>query len=218
MPPKAWPFFIMLFLIFAAPGLFAQEEEEPSEPPPIDTEWFEFQTTVYVRGDRTFTIGLGTIFPTFFGGDIVDNNHNLFVVGGTGSLSFNYFLSPHVFVGAELGGMFSRTLARNMLFMIPFGGRIGYQFLLGRFEFPVSLMVGGVPTMYMEHRHFGLIVQPAAAVFWRFNQDWSFGLNTAWWFAPQWSRERREEGILVVPARTTFGNFAVLTLAARYHF
>ena len=210
MLPRFWPFFLTLFLILPISGLFAQEEDPP-EPPPIDIEWFE-ETTLYSRGDRTFTISLGTIFPTVFWGDIERDQHNLSSVGGTGSLAFNYFLTPHIFIGGELSGMFLSTRGQNMLYIIPFGFRIGYQFVHRRFEFPISVMVGGAPQMRLEDRYFGLIIKPGASAFWRFNADWSFGLNAVWWFVPQWPSP--QHGI----RHNAYGNFMVVTLAARYHF
>jgi len=211
MLPRTWPFFLILFLLFSVPGLFAQEEQDPPEPPPFEIEWFD-DATLYTRGDRTFTISLGMIFPTYFGGAVENNRHNL-SPGGTGSLAFNFFLSPHIFIGGELAGMFAATRGRNMLYIIPFGLRLGYQFVFRRFEFPISVMVGGAPQMYLEDRYFGLIVKPGVAAFWRFNQDWSFGLNATWWFLPQWPRT--QHGVSHDPA---FANFFVATLSARYHF
>ena len=211
---RAWSFLVLLFLIFPIPVLFAQEEAP--ELPPIDIEWLD-DVTVYTRGDRTFTITLGTIFPTVFWGDEAEDrdgglsrfDHNI-NMGGTGTLAFNFFLSPNIFIGGELTGMFASTQARNMLYIIPFGFRIGYQFVMGSFEFPISLMVGAAPQMYLENNYFGLIMKPGASVFWRFNADWSFGLNAVWWFVPQW--RPRDNG------PRAFGNFITATLSARYHF
>ena len=205
---RTWALLLLLFFLLAVPGLFAQEEQEP---PPFDIDWIDFEATVYARGDRTFTISLGMIFPTVFSGPgIVENNHHL-SPGGTGSLSFNYFLTPNIFVGGELSGMFSATRGGHMLFAIPFGVRAGYQFVYRRFEFPISLMVGAAPQMMLEYRYFGLAVKPGVAAFWRFNADWSFGLNAVWWFLPQWASRDEID-------RSVFANFMVATLSARYHF
>ena len=208
MLSRTLSFFLMFFLILPVMGLFAQEEQDPPEPHQIDIEWFG-EAALYSRGDRTFTITLGTIFPTVFLGAVENNRHNL-SIGGTGSLAFNYFLSSHIFIGGELGGMFAATRGQNMLYIIPFGFRVGYQFVFRQFEFPISVMVGGANQMRLEDRHFGLIVQPGASMFWRFNADWSFGLNAVWWFLPQWP---------TAGARyNAFGNFLAATLSARYHF
>ena len=215
MPLRALVFFLA-FLFFATSGLFSQEEEDDIEPPPIDTEWFDFDITGYDRGDRTFTISMGTIFPTVFdidrGPSHSPRDHNFRVVGGTGSLAFNYFLSPNIFVGGELGGMFLATRGERMFFMVPFGVRVGYQFVHHRFEFPISVLVGGAPQMMQDQRYFGFITQVSASGFWRFNADWSFGLNTVWWIVPQ--RPGRQDGLV----HNAIGNFLTVTLAARYHF
>jgi hypothetical protein len=125
-----------------------------------------------------------------------------------GSLAFNYFLGPHLFLGGELGGMFAGTRGENMLYIVPFGIRVGYQFILKRFEFPLTLMVGGAPQKYLDKGYFGLIVKPGAAGFFRFNPDWSFGLNANWWMVPEWPKN----------GKNVLGNFLEITLSARYHF
>ena len=192
-------------------SLFAQEEDieqdEIQDEPHIESDWIHFDTDLYTRGDKNFVITLGVILPAFFAGNIDDQGHGL-SVGGTGSLAFNYFLGPNLFIGGEFSGMFAGTRGENMLFMIPFGLRIGYQFLWRRFEFPISLMIGGVPTRKLEEGYFGFIMKPGASAFWRFNPDWSFGLNTVWWFVPQWPKD----------GKNAYGNFIELTVSARYHF
>jgi hypothetical protein len=200
-------FFTLIFMgaIFTAA---AQEEDsgEAEGEPPLDTDWSYLDVALYSRGDKTFVITVGTIFPVLFIDDAGVLDNKMDVLGGAGSLAFNYFFNSHLFVGGEIGGMFVGTRGENYLFIVPIGARIGYQFVMNRFEFPLSLMVGGAPQQYLEKNHLGLFLKPEASVFWRFNAGWSFGLNTAWWFVPQWSSHR------------VFGNFVELSLSARYHF
>jgi hypothetical protein len=66
--------------------------------------------------------------------------------------------------------------------------------------------VGFAPQTYLEKKYLGFFVKPGVSAFWRFNPDWSFGLNAAWWWVPQWA------------ARTVHGNFLELSVSARYHF
>ncbi|MDR1057922.1 MAG: hypothetical protein LBL43_00065 [Treponema sp.] len=202
----------LMFFTILLP-LYAQEEDGEEESPPEiiteDPDWEGLAPTLYSEGDKTFIITLGLLLPTYFGGDSISGNrHNLRPLGGTGSLAFNYFMSPHIFWGVELGGMFLGTRGENMFFMVPFGLRVGYQFIFRRFEFPLTLMIGGAPQKYLEKGYFGFILKPEAAVFWRFNPDWSFGFNTNWWFVPQ----RPKNG------KNAIGNFIELTFSARYHF
>jgi hypothetical protein len=197
-------FFLALLggLVFPAA---AQEGEDDSGGLPIESDWSGISSDAYSPGDKIFTISLGVLFPTVFIGEegILDNKVKM---GGAGSLAYNYFLTSHIFVGGEIGGMFAPTVGKNMLYMIPMGVRVGYQFVVSRFEFPLSLMVGVAPQKYIGEGFFGLFAKPSGSVFWRFNPEWSFGLNAAWWFVPQWAE------------KTAYGNFLELTLAARYHF
>jgi hypothetical protein len=173
---------------------------------PIESDWPEAMPDLYSRGDKIFGISIGPVFPTVFiheDGGIKGGNIG---VGGNGSLRYTYFFDGHLFIGGEIGGMFAQTKAENFLFLVPMGMRMGYQFILKRFEFPLSLLIGFAPQTYLEKNYFGLFVKPSASAFWRFNPDWSFGLNAAWWWVPQWSDN------------TVHGNFLELTLCARYHF
>ena len=197
--------FLIFFLLLLGQSVFAQEDAYPEEEPGPD--WGSIASSPYTFGDRNFIISLGVLIPTFFGGDIENNEHGL-RLGGTGSLAFNYFLNSNFFVGGELAGSFSGTRGGNMLYMVPFGVRAGFQFLLHRFEFPVSVMLGGIASRYLDRGYFGLIVKPSASAYWRFSPEWSFGLNSAWWFVPQWPRNGNK----------VYGNFMELTLSARYHF
>jgi hypothetical protein len=198
-------------LTLAGLPLYAQEDgdEKPgSEVPPIESDWNVYMPDLYARGDKTFVISLGILIPTVFTGYGLHGDPHNINLGGMGSLAFNYFLGSHLFVGGELGGMFASTLGENMLFMVPFGFRVGYQFLLGRFEFPLSILIGAVPTKYLDQDYLGLIIKPGASGFFRFNSDWSFGLNANWWMVPQWPKD----------GENVLGNFLEITLSARYHF
>jgi len=206
---RALSLLFILFFAFSGLNLAAQEdigpEENPDEAPP-DSEWEEIVTAPFSAGDRNFTITLGVVIPVLFSG--IDNNQHGLSIGGTGSLAFNYFVTQNIFVGAELSGMFASTRGGNMLYIIPIGVRLGYQFWYGRFEFPVSLMIGAAPQRYLEKGYFGPILKPGASVFWRFNPEWSFGFNSLWWLIPEWPKNGND----------SIGNFVELTLSARYHF
>lgn len=188
--------------------LSAQEAEEPEVEVPIDSDWSDMMPSLYARGDQTLNISLGVLFPMFFVGTtgVLDNKVSL---AGTFSLAYTYFLSSHLFVGGEFDLMAAGTLGKNMLYMVPFGFRTGYQAVVGRFEFPVSITVGAAPQKYLEEGYFGFFMKAMASGFFRFNVNWSFGLNTAWWWVPEWTQES---------AKDVQGHFLELTLAARYHF
>ena len=195
----------MLFIFSSGLNLFSQENDG-EDLPDIDSVWIDTVSEPYSRGDTTFTLTLGVLLPAYFSG--IENNYHGLSLGGTGTLAFNYFLTSHFFMGGELSGTFSSSRRGNMLYMVPFGVKAGYQFLLGRFEFPVSLFIGAASQSYIEKNYLGIMLKPGASVFWRFNADWSFGLNAAWWFVPQWPKN----------GYNVNGNFIELTLSARYIF
>jgi hypothetical protein len=183
------------------------EGDENADLPALPV-WDGIPFSGYTRGDKTFNISLGILPSLFFtsSGKTLDNHIKL---GGAGSLSYNYFLNSRMFIGGVLQGSFSQTLGKNFLYMIPIGATFGYQFVLRRFEFPLSVTVGGVTVQYLTFNGYWLFIKPQASGFFRFNSDWSFGLNIAWWFAPQWTK---------VPEKNASGHFLEVTLSARYHF
>jgi hypothetical protein len=204
-------FFVFLSAVLLFP-LAAQDSEENEGAGegipelPIESDWPDVMPDLYSRGDKIFGISIGPILPTVFIHEDGGVKEGKIGLGGGGSLAYTYFFNAHIFIGGELGGMFAFTKAENALFIVPMGMRVGYQFILGRFEFPLSLLVGFAPQTYLEKNYLGFFVKPSASAFWRFNPDWSFGLNAAWWWVPQWAD------------RTVHGNFLELTLSARYHF
>jgi hypothetical protein len=195
---------VVLLFPLAAQDFGGDEDGSPELP--IESDWPDVMPDLYSRGDKIFSISLGPVLPTAFIHESGGLKEGKISVGGSGSLGYAYFFNSHVFLGGELGGMVSVTRAENALFIVPMGLRLGYQFVLGRFEFPLSLLVGFAPQSYLEKKFFGLFIKPSVSAYWRFNPDWSFGLNAAWWWVPQWS------------SRTVYGNFLELSITARYHF
>jgi len=199
---------ILIIIMFSCVfSLYAQYDNEPEDNPDEEApEWIDIISAPFSKGDKNFVISLGGIFPTVFTG-VVDNQHGL-SIGGCGSLALNYFFTDRFFIGGEIMGMFAGTRAGNMLYIIPFGLRVGYQFWYKRFEFPISILIGAAPQRYVGKDYFGLILKPGVSAFWRFNTDWSFGLNGEWMFVPEWPKN----------GNNAIGNFLELTLSARYHF
>jgi len=197
---------IFLMLIGFPILLFAQDGDDPA----VEPDWDFYTADLYTRGDQTFNISLGTVFPTVFVNQGKKIPHNFKPpVGGTGSLSYNYFLNSHIFVGGEIGGMFLSTLGGNTLYIIPVGIRGGYQFNFWRLEFPLALTVGMTWHRYLNMAYYGFYMKGGGSVFFRFNTDWSFGLNANWFWLPEWTED---------PKKNVDGNVIDLTLSARYHF
>jgi hypothetical protein len=193
---------ILLILLIGMPILLTAQQND-------DPEW-DYYDDFNTRGDQTFIISLGTVFPTIFrsGGSTIDPKLTP-PVGGTGSLAYNYYFFKQFFAGVEVSGMFIRTLGSNTLYLIPIGIRGGFQYSFNRFEFPVTGVFGMVFHRYLNDGYFGLYLKGGAAAFYRVTNYWSFGINADWLWFPQWTGEKE---------KNVYGNFVDLTLSARYHF
>jgi hypothetical protein len=175
---------------------------------PITSEWGGMPLTGYTRGDKLFNINVGIIIPLFFLSASGDLMLNKLYAGGILSLAYHYFLNSNLFFGAILQWGFAQTLGENFLYLVPIGVTLGYQFVVNRFEFPVSITLGGMSEQYLTYNGYWPFLKPQAACFFRFNSNWSFGINTAWFLVPQWSN---------TPEKDATGNFMEITLSARYH-
>jgi len=185
------------------------EEGTLNENTPITSNTGKIRFSNYANGDKNFCITLGVLFPlarTFPHQDTDTKNIN---IGGTGSLSYTYFLTPLFFIGGEIQGSFTSTIGKNWLFMFPIGLKGGVQFVYKSFEFPLSLAVGMAPQSYTDQTIMGMYLKPSVSAFYRINSDWSFGMNTAYWLVSEWPKDHNYDA---------YGHFIELTLTARYHF
>jgi hypothetical protein len=200
---KAIAFFLIVFCLYPTFG----QDEDADEDIPIE-EWDVGTPSLYSSGEQNFSFSVGVVQPMFFNGEDGRAAKNV-NTGYSLLIAYNYYLAPHFFLGGEISGMFATTLGENMLYIVPFGLRVGYEFVFNRFELPVSLMFGAATQKYLETDYFGFFLKPTVSFFFRFNPDWSFGLNTAWWIVPEWTSESRKD---------MTGHFLEITLSAKYHF
>ena len=199
--------FLLLFGL--AFQLAAQEEDNdsyPEEEEPVLI-WDFFEPDQYMAGDQVLNISAGIIFPTIFTGSGMEGNPSNLKLGGMGNISYSFFLTPNWFVGGEFLGMFAGTGGGNMLYIIGIGGHGGYLHLWRRFEFPVRLTIAAAPQMYLEKNHLGILIKPGASAYFRYNVDWSFGINANWWMMPQAPKNKK----------FVMGNFLEFSFSARYH-
>jgi len=212
---------LMMPLVFFALtfGIFAQEDDDEDDIITIESDWTSANFSVYNKGDQTFSINLSLVKPLFY----VDGQYGYMDanmgLGFMGALGYTYFLNAHFFLGGELSGMFCATEGKNMYFIIPIGFRAGYQFVLKRFEFPFSLVVGIAPQTHSQLTYFGFFSKITGSAFFRFNSEWSFGLNTGFWWVPQWTEKTRKDHNNKDYNNVNInGFFWEGGLSARYHF
>jgi len=202
---KAAVLFLILFLGFSV-MLFAQDGSDPD----VEPDWDDFRYELYSKGDQTFSISLGVGFPIVFlnNGEKIDL-HITPPIGGTGALTYIYYINPRLFSGVELSLLFLPTLAENTVFITSLGGRLGTQFILGKFEFPVSAALGITLQTYLDNNYFGIYAKAGGCALFRATHEWSFGLSSNFCWYPQWTNE---------PTKNVDGFFVDLSLVARYHF
>jgi len=220
---KARIFLVLLGLCwFSGQGtfLYAQEQDDDDdseyrEDVPIESDWDGYISELYSKGDQTIIISPGVNFPVMFikNGKKIDH-HIQPPIGGILSLGYSYFFGPHYFLGGGVGFYFDHTLGQNTVFFIPIGARMGWQFVLHRFEFPLELGGGIIFHRYLTNSYTGFFLRAGGAAYFRFNSDWSFGLCSDWNWFPQ--RPKRENGQM--ESGNIDAHIIGLTLSARYHF
>jgi hypothetical protein len=162
-------------------------------------------------GDQTLSLSAGLMIPLFFqefGGGHHPTNLTL---GGVGEIQWNAYVSPHVRLGGELGGAFSKGPNKRTLFMMPLTFKATYVFNVSRFEFPVFLGMGMNIVRYKDWSHLDFILKPGLAGYWRYDSNWSFGANAVWWLDFQRVANDQE-------GEARMGNFLIITPSVFYNF
>ncbi len=171
-------------LVLAASLAFAQAGAPPTPPadkPKGDEERSVFALEGHQLGDQTLALNAGVMLPLFykeFGGPYHDTN---LTAGGMGELQWSAYLNPSFRLGLDIGGTFARSPNDRTLFLMPITLRATWVLDVSRFEFPISLGTGIAIIRYREWSHTDFILKPAVGGYWRYDSNWSFGLNLSWW-------------------------------------
>ena len=192
---------LAIFLVGAICG-FAQESPGISPDP-------------YGLGDQIFSINAGMIVPLFIhslDGTIEPALSHL-SLGAAGSLQWGAFLNGNTTLGAELGGMFSFTILKRTLILLPITGLLSYTIRFYPFELAMNMSVGGTFIKLDSDLYFGPILKPGIALYWNYNAEWAFGIKAEYW----WSAEIYF-GTDPPSSESSFGNFLGITFSTLYHF
>lgn len=186
-------------------ALFAQEDGDPE----ID-DWEDYTTDLYSMGDQSVVISLGVGFPLGFwnNGEKLESKIEP-PIGGTGVLTYNYYLNHFFFLGGDLGLLFLPTIADHTVFLTTLGAKAGAQLVFGRFEFPAFITLGMTIQTYLDFGYFGMFAKAGVSAFFRITHEWSFGFTSHYSWYPQWTNE---------PAKNVDGHFADIMISGRYHF
>ncbi len=190
---------VLLILIAVTSAIHAQEDS-------VD---------IYGLGDQTFSINAGAVLPLFIVGfdGTYTGGFTKLSVGASGSLRWGAFLNNETSIGADLGGMFAVTELNRTLIMLPVTGVYSYTLSFYPFELMFHVGLGVNFTKLDNDLYIGPVLKPGASFYWNYNGEWSFGLQTEYWFVPEFYF-----GDSVPVSHNAFGNFLGITLTTLYHF
>lgn len=186
--------------------------EAPGDAPEDGEERSVFALQGHQLGDQTLALNAGMMVPLFFqefDGTYHDTN---LTVGGAGELQWSAYVSPSVRVGLDIAGSFARSPNERTLFLMPITVKAAWVLSVSRFEFPFSLAAGISIVRYREWSHIDFIMKPAVGGYWRYDSNWSFGLNLAWWLDFQSATGDQPDN------QARMGNFLMITPGVFYNF
>ena len=203
-------------LLMLTQGFLSAQEGPPQDVPSVP----QFRTNSRSLGDKSFAITAGLYLPLFtvLFHDWPSGEHDAGVYppklspGGTGALTFSFYLSPNLKLGIQLAGAFSADINRNFLYVVPVTIKGSWEFHPGpRFSIPIHLAAGiSMNTWKTDNFRVDMILRPGFGFYFDWSLEWSFGIDFTYWFIPQTSLEK--------PHERSIGNFMDISLTAEYHF
>jgi hypothetical protein len=148
----------------------------------------------YTVGDQTFIFSGSATVPLFFTSfeGVTEPALEHLKVGGQGSLEWGTYINGNVNVGGSIGFGFMNTVNDRSLTIVPLMATGTYYFRASRFDFPLSLGLGGAvlnlesPMTSEEDDQqsrmsaFAPLIQLSGGVLYNYNQEWSFGVKLAY--------------------------------------
>ncbi|MCR5218056.1 hypothetical protein [Treponema sp.] len=186
---------------------FAQVQED-------DSIYFEPETIVNESGAQNIRLALGLSFPLNFPDipSLFESDGTQLNIGGMGNLGYHRFIAKDIALGFDISFGFNATIGEHILSYTPILFSATWQPTWKKLEFPISLNVGFAWESYNNDNYFpGLVIKPEAGVHYRFNQDWSAGIEFSYLFMPQFCE-------LYGTGKNYYGQFATISAVARYYF
>jgi hypothetical protein len=108
-----------------------------------------------------------------------------FKLGGSLSISYNYFVARGLSIGGTLSGAFTGTIAGRSLFIAPLSFTAGYWWSVLPFEFCVEGSLGGYIMRLDQKGMLGPFLKVGGGAFWRTTSAWSIGIQPFVWVVPE---------------------------------
>lgn len=186
----------------------------------------------YTVGDQTFSISAGPMIPLFFTslageGFTPASAHfshlvlfdwsgsgaglDLGPLNFSGTLEWGSYINNNLNLGGSLGISFLSTVNNRTLYMIPIMAVGSWYFHADRFDFPVSVGLGGAVLRLDEDSAFAPLVKLGGGALYNYNQDWSFGVQASYV-----ANAELYAGTLA--SSNQIAHYAQVGLTALYHF
>jgi len=161
-------------------------------------------------GDQYIRIGLMVTDPLNFGGTFPLYKDGQMAIGGAGMLGYHRFLTSWFAFGLDVYFGYHPTLQENIFTYIPLVANVTFQPTIWKFEFPITVGLGGAMENYLSRTYFpGLVFKAQAGMYYRATPSWSFGTEFDFMCMPQKYNNSEYDDC---------GIFGSLALAVRYHF
>lgn len=149
---------LLIVLIFASFPLFSEDIK------------------FYSKGSQYLSFKGGVIFPgvidVFNGSEtkwFFDTN---LTVGGDVGVSYQVFLNPDIAFGGEVGYIFSYSKANTLFTSIPVTAKLTWFPVQGKFEIPLSVMLGASYNTYSSHSLIAPVFGVEVGVGYYWSNEW----------------------------------------------
>lgn len=193
--------FISLLMAFClcSTAIFADVDDDYDDGNDYDDGYIYEQNGA---GDKFLKIDLLGNFPLNFGKQLYP--------GAGAAVGYYSFISSNIAVGGEVDITYNLSLGLKPLIIVPITFGAIYQPYVGKFEFPLMAEIG-VATLNSQNLNYfpAFTAKLGAGAYYRFIEGWSAGLNTNFYWIPQWCKDSKNNDN---------GLFATAAIGVRYHF
>ena len=198
-------------LLLCAIPVYAQNSKENEN----NSDYCQFEQDSFktMAGDQYIKLSLGAVAPLNFPDvqSLFNDNHQL-SIGGMGTLGYHTFIFDQVALGFDIGFGFNVTIGSHIFNYVPILASITWQPSWKRFEFPLTMNIGGAWEAYNNYNYFpGLVLKPEAGIHYRIAENWSAGAEVGYMCMPQFCK-------LYDEGENFYGQFMTVSVAARYYF
>ncbi|MDP3177385.1 MAG: hypothetical protein Q8M76_05735 [Spirochaetaceae bacterium] len=155
-----------------------------AESPEIAVAELEAPVNPFLPGSQSIGLGAGLQVP-FLALPADETGAANFKLGGSLSISYNYFVARGLSLGGTLSGAFTGTIAGRSLFIAPLSFTVGYWWSVLPLDLCVEGSLGGYLMRLDQKGMLGPFLKVGGGAFWRTTSAWSIGIQPFVWVVPE---------------------------------